>query len=119
MTQDEEITLIHQGAMALIAKEWHVETAVKMSAKALQLALESQQAKRDETEQLRSRATAVGGKSVCACGHLGDGPNSQHHGTKLGSVGKINNGHGKCCVEGCLCAQFTWAGWVVDPARAD
>lgn len=45
-----------------------------------------------------------GGASVCTCGHLGDGPNSQHHDT-------LAHGHGGCKVKGCKCGKFTWAGW--------
>ena len=39
-------------------------------------------------------------KSVCACGHPGDGPDSQHTGV---------NGHGACFHAGCKCKQFTWS----------
>ena len=38
-------------------------------------------------------------KSWCYCGHLGDGPGSQHDGF---------NGHGACLVADCECIQFTW-----------
>ena len=44
-------------------------------------------------------------KSICTCGHTGDGPNSEH-GAKV-----LPNGHGACLVEGCDCRQFTWAGF--------
>lgn len=39
-------------------------------------------------------------KSLCFCGHLGDGPNSSH-------AGPI--GHGVCTVIGCRCQKFIWA----------
>jgi hypothetical protein len=48
-----------------------------------------------------------GGRSVCTCGHLGDGPNSQHLDT-------MAEGHGPCKVKGCKCntrGKFTWNGW--------
>ena len=48
-------------------------------------------------------------KSVCTCGHTGDGPNSQH-------ADSISHGHGRCTVEGCDCEQFTWARFVDDSA---
>lgn len=41
-------------------------------------------------------------KSICTCGHVGDGANSEHAG---------NIGHGKCKKKGCACVNFTWAGW--------
>ena len=47
-------------------------------------------------------STWRGPKSVCTCGHLGDGSDSDH--------GPFD-GHGACRVEGCDCQQFTWAGW--------
>lgn len=46
-----------------------------------------------------------GPKSICKCGHVGDGTISQHHGSVIAP------GHGGCKVEGCNCIQFTWAGW--------
>ena len=39
-------------------------------------------------------------RSRCTCGHVGDGPNSQH----LGLMG-----HGACSVKGCDCQKFTWS----------
>jgi hypothetical protein len=56
-------------------------------------------------------------KSMCKCGHSGDGPESQHD-------PRYAEGHGPCHVEGCDCEQFTWAGWtiygqrLVDEAKA-
>lgn len=38
-------------------------------------------------------------RSICECGHSGDGPDSQH-------AGFI--GHGPCFHEGCDCVRFTW-----------
>jgi hypothetical protein len=40
--------------------------------------------------------------SICACGHTGDGANSQH------LVGVINAGHGRCVAIGCSCGMFRW-----------
>ena len=47
-------------------------------------------------------------KSVCTCGHSGDGAHSFHAGL---------NGHGRCTHVGvgsgtrCECGQFSWSGW--------
>lgn len=41
-------------------------------------------------------------KSVCSCGHNGDGPGSQHHDS-------LQPGHGACRIRGCPCQQFSWA----------
>ncbi len=41
-------------------------------------------------------------KSMCECGHSGDGPNSNHGDSPL------VKGHGKCYVPGCSCKKFTW-----------
>lgn len=41
-----------------------------------------------------------GPKSVCKCGHVGDGERSAHGGIV---------GHGPCTVAGCDCAKFSWA----------
>lgn len=38
-------------------------------------------------------------KSVCMCGHDGDGPGSPHGGII---------GHGPCYASGCACKKFTW-----------
>ena len=42
-------------------------------------------------------------KSVCRCGHTGDGGNSEHGGL-------IAKGHGKCLAKECRCEKFTWGG---------
>lgn len=42
-------------------------------------------------------------KSICQCGHKGDGDNSEHDGY---------NGHGKCNVKGCNCNRFTWKSFI-------
>ena len=44
-------------------------------------------------------------KSMCECGHPGDGEGSSHAGI---------NGHGRCMVEGCDCIQFTWVRFTDD-----
>ena len=41
----------------------------------------------------------VGAKSICKCGHLGDGSYSDHEDL-------INKGHGRCKV--CDCEMFVW-----------
>lgn len=52
--------------------------------------------------------SATAPKSVCGCGHTGDGAKAQHLGY---------GGHGACNatpLDGrneCQCAKFTWAGW--------
>jgi hypothetical protein len=40
-------------------------------------------------------------QSVCTCGHVGDGANSQHKAT-------VAEGHGACMVRECKCKRFTW-----------
>ena len=42
-----------------------------------------------------------GPKSLCVCGHAGDGPNGQH-------ADRCAPGHGPCLMPGCGCTQFTW-----------
>lgn len=44
-------------------------------------------------------------KSICACGHSGDGLNSRHGGAL---------GHGSCQKEDCGCQKFTWYAWTPD-----
>lgn len=48
----------------------------------------------------------LGPKSVCKCGHTGDGKDSNH-----GSMGYWADGHGACHVPHCACVKFTWVGW--------
>ena len=43
-----------------------------------------------------------GPKSICTCGHTGDGIVSQHHNDPFAP------GHAECKVKDCLCAKFTW-----------
>ena len=60
--------------------------------------------------------TFVGPKSICSCGHTGDGPNSQH-------ADRYAEGHGFCQVTGpdkattCSCRQFTWVKWTPEFAK--
>lgn len=56
----------------------------------------------DNQKQLAS--SWRGPASVCVCGHLGDGSDSEHAGggPTIGNKG----GHGACRV--CKCQQFTW-----------
>lgn len=42
------------------------------------------------------------GRSVCTCGHVGDGPHSQHRDCRSSA------GHGACSVRGCSCRKFRW-----------
>lgn len=48
----------------------------------------------------------VGPKSICQCGHTGDGENSEHGPT-------VAQGHGRCNVPGCLCAHFRWKAYTL------
>lgn len=41
-------------------------------------------------------------KSLCRCGHTGDGPGSVH----LDIL--TQPGHGACIYQGCKCRKFTW-----------
>jgi hypothetical protein len=50
-------------------------------------------------------------KSICTCGHAGDGRNSNHKDSGFAP------GHGACNVAGCQCRQFTWNNWT--PAFQD
>ena len=53
--------------------------------------------------------SSVNPKSICTCGHTGDGGNSEHDDAALGSLGAP--GHGKCKVPGCTCQHFQWKEW--------
>ncbi len=44
-------------------------------------------------------------KSICSCGHTGDGNKSWHEDNGPAQ------GHGSCGHAGCRCTKFTWAGW--------
>jgi len=46
----------------------------------------------------------TGPKSICRCGHTGDGDNSEH--TDVGQPG-----HGGCRIHGCRCDCFVWNGF--------
>ena len=50
-----------------------------------------------------------GPKSVCRCGHLGDGKSSSHAALRVNGVPiPVVHGHGECMVPGCDCKKFTW-----------
>jgi len=51
-------------------------------------------------ERMRQALGCFDAKSRCICGHLGDGPKSEHHGL---------TGHKRCKHSWCDCEQFTWA----------
>lgn len=52
-------------------------------------------------------------KSMCRCGHAGDGTHSDHHDT-------IATGHGPCSICGPeKCPQFSWARWLTKQERID
>lgn len=46
-------------------------------------------------------------RDLCQCGHVGNGPNSQHDLSWYGFQ-RYAEGHGPCLVAGCPCKQFTW-----------
>jgi len=50
----------------------------------------------------------LGPKSLCVCGHTGDGQNSEH-------MTEIAYGHGACTQ--CDCVRFRWSSWIVKPKR--
>lgn len=47
-------------------------------------------------------------KSLCGCGHSGDGPDSDHR-DDYGP--DVSPGHGRCLVKGCGCTKFSWLTW--------
>lgn len=57
------------------------------------------------------RATKPPRQGVCRCKHLGGpGPRTQH-------AARFQDGHGRCMMKRCRCAQFTWVGWAEEAAR--
>ncbi len=57
------------------------------------------------------RESFKGPKSLCRCGHTGDGDGSEHGGIV---------GHGACLAHNCFCEKFTWNGWTAEfQARLD
>jgi hypothetical protein len=58
-------------------------------------------------------ATFKGPKSLCKCGHTGDGGLiSATSPTPVGSDHGGLVGHGACCVKGCGCKKFSWDTWL-------
>lgn len=56
-------------------------------------------------QQVSEEYTKTTPKSVCKCGHLGDGANSHHEDTAFEA------GHGPCRDPGCDCGRFSWRGF--------
>lgn len=63
---------------------------------------------------LRLTSTWAGPRSICTCGHLGDGRDSDHAPHFPGSM----DGHGPCRVKGCKCKHFTWQSWSAEFSNA-
>lgn len=53
-----------------------------------------------------------GPKSICKCGHTGDGVDSQHDHIMHEEVDEWEPGHGECNV--CGCERFTWTKFTDD-----
>ena len=49
----------------------------------------------------KDRPVYVHPKSMCTCGHTGDGPDSAHRDL-------YQAGHGACTADDCDCKRFTW-----------
>jgi len=48
-------------------------------------------------------------RSYCACGHTGDGPQSQHAPIAFAHPNALRGeGAGQCTVRDCPCKRFTW-----------
>ena len=47
-------------------------------------------------------------KSICQCGHTGDGVKSDHE-DWMGMPWSA--GHGECTAVGCTCRKFSWKKW--------
>lgn len=53
-----------------------------------------------------------GARSLCVCGHTGDGEESQHDASCRDAVGIVgDDGSGRCTIHGCACFRFTWKSW--------
>lgn len=44
-------------------------------------------------------------RSLCTCGHTGDGSKSLHQDT-------VEPGHGACLMDDCDCRKFVWESWL-------
>jgi hypothetical protein len=53
---------------------------------------------------MESNVKFDGPRSICTCGHSGDGPHSYHE----AGVKGLADGHGPCIVAGCDCQKFSW-----------
>jgi hypothetical protein len=57
-----------------------------------------------------------GPKSICKCGHTGDGFDSEHYDlyitdSKLPRENGLKMGMGVCSITGCDCEKFIWKQW--------
>ncbi len=50
-------------------------------------------------------------RSICECGHTGDGENSEHDPEPYPGYPEYDEPGGGSCTK-CDCKQFTWAGWL-------
>lgn len=51
----------------------------------------------------------VNARSICTCGHIGDGAIGGEHAGMFG--------HGACRAKDCKCVKFTWKAFIEGPAR--
>lgn len=61
-----------------------------------------EQVLRDSEKRVVRAAAYRGPKSRCVCGHVGDGPDSQHE------EGIVLSGHGRCFFPHCGCRRFSF-----------
>jgi hypothetical protein len=54
----------------------------------------------------------VGPKSLCTCGHTGDGEYSDHADMGGHPAGAAGAGKAECLIKNCNCQRFTWKGWL-------
>jgi hypothetical protein len=54
------------------------------------------------TDFIKEQKPYLAPKSMCQCGHNGDGPDSNHEDSLI-------PGHGACNMPGCDCKKFRWA----------
>lgn len=56
-------------------------------------------------------------KSMCQCGHTGDGHDSDH-GSDSAIISQLSPGHGRCSVKGCGCKHFSFKAFTPEFQKA-
>lgn len=102
-SDDRERSLIHfidhvVAAITVVQKDW-TRLRKRQAAKCLHELANRVESTNNKKVGIMQKLQMDQAKSICTCGHVGDGKHSEHADTTV-------SGHGAC--NKCVCHKFTW-----------